>query len=538
MTSLLHTDFFRVAEQAADRCALVQEDGHTCTYGDLAFTARHIANFIQSVSQGIGSGYIGVAAPVGYTGIAAVLGILKSGNAYVPLDYYSPEERIEQVVRNAELEIVLVDAGLYEQFRHLAKLSQLKCLVVMGGRVVSDNPKVVSWERVLGCPKTSTPPRTPLYDDPAYVLHTSGSTGTPKGIILSHRNACTFVNWMAKAFHPEAQDRIISRAPLIFDLSVWDMFNTFKAGATLICFDWLRDRSLYQRHSDYVALMIREKVNYLYTTPSTFIALINHGGLLEKSYALSLKTIMYAGEPFPVSYLKRIRLALPQLRIANIYGPTETNIITCHWVRNGDLVRQVIPIGREVDDTEILVVNDQEDRVCDPGEKGEIWCRGGTVTSGYLHNPEKTAKSRIQSPFHSYPAMFWKTGDYGYRDQQGLLYYCGRKDHQIKIRGLRVELGEIESAVYSRPEVNQCAVAFLRGSEGYGTLICFFSARQNQDVSPEVLQTYLKQKLPSPMVPHKYVRQARLPETSTGKIDRVTLLRYFQAAVGGQAHGG
>lgn len=523
MNSLLHQDFFSKARQIPDHYAIIEESGQQWTYAELACCAMAVKHFILQQKTSPVCQYIGIAAPVNFYSVACILGILASGNAYVPLDFHSPEERIKKVIANANPELIFVDRGLMSRMPYLsANTCQLALLGAdTGSGSLPGN--LITWDRILTCKNAERSARRILPDDPAYVLHTSGSTGTPKGIVLSHRNATAFVCWMHKTFQPSLNDRIMSRAPLNFDLSVWDIFNSLKSGAALICFDWLKPCSREQRHQNYVQLMAQKKTNFLYTTPSTLIALINYGNLLKHSKQLALKTIMYAGEPFPLPYLHKLKEALPETDIANIYGPTETNIITCHWVTDRDLKNQHIPLGKEVDNTEILVVNPQDNRRCAAGEVGELWCRGDTVTLGYLNQPEKTAECRVPSPFHPHPAWFWKTGDLGYRDEQGILHYCGRRDNQIKIKGLRAELGEIESALYHHPAIKQCAVVLNENHGADKTLCCFFSSEE-PIVPFGALQAFLKQRLPSAFIPDQYIHCPELPETSTGKIDRVSLI--------------
>lgn len=227
-------------------------------------------------------------------------------------------------------------------------------------------------------------------------------------------------------------DVVISRAPLKFDLSVFDIFNTLSAGAALVCFDWQKQRSSIEKHRDYVSLLRRERVSILYTTPSTLITLAYRGGLGQNS--TSLRQIIYAGEPFPVAKLRHLMESLPDTRFSNIYGPTETNIITSFHIAPGDLDKHqnAIPLGAGADHSEILVVD--EARVCRAGEVGEIWCQGPTVCHGYLNMPDLTRKYLVTSPFAQYPGKFWRTGDYGFRDKQGVLHYRGRRDLMIKLQ--------------------------------------------------------------------------------------------------------
>jgi amino acid adenylation domain-containing protein len=368
---------------------------------------------------------------------------------------------------------------------------------------------------------TEPPILNQVCDDLAYILHSSGSTGVPKGIMLTHRNARTFVDWMQKEFKLESDDVIMSRAPFKFDLSVFDIFNTFAAGASLVCYDWDKEREGDAKHVDYVALMEQKKATILYTTPSTFITLMNRGGLREAH--LKLREIMYAGEPFPTPLLRRLQEALPHTRIANIYGPTETNIITYYWVDELPDDDSPVPLGYVVEDTEIIVVNDKADRICEAGEVGELWCRGGTVTLGYLGLDDKTKASLVRSPFHVYPAYFWRTGDYGLRDKQGLLHYRGRKDHMVKVKGFRIELGEIESRLAKLPDLDEFVVVAVPDEKYGNRLYCYYVPLAMQAIDDQTIIDFLRSSVPEYMIPYHFIKRTVLPKTSSGKIDRVLL---------------
>jgi acyl-coenzyme A synthetase/AMP-(fatty) acid ligase len=313
----------------------------------------------------------------------------------------------------------------------------------------------------------------------------------------------------------------MSRAPFKFDLSVFDIFNTFKAGATLVCFDWLRQRERSAKHLDYVSLMERTRATVLYTTPSTLVTLMNRGELTaERS---SLRLVMYAGEPFPTPLLRKFQERLPRVRIANIYGPTETNIITYFWIESIPAEDSPVPLGAEVEDTEILIVSEDRKRICMPDEVGEIWCRGGTVTLGYLNMPEKTADCLVESPFHHYPAKFWRTGDYGRRDAHGVLHYHGRRDHMVKVKGFRVELGEIETALSKHLALDEFVVVAVPDGEIGNRLVAYYSVLAGKNVSELELHDFIASLVPAPMVPFRFVCRSELPQTSSGKVDRVKL---------------
>lgn len=513
MALLLHEPV--LAAMAAHRRleAIVAEDGQTRTYGQFERDVRAWASVLAELKPSPRRNpFVGILAPVAAPSIAAILGTLCAGCAYVPLDELSPTERLRGIVDSTGLDVIVADPMYLSRHLELAQSASV-------GQVLLTN-------EIAECaPVGEVPSRPILADDLAYVLHSSGSTGVPKGIMLTHRNARTFTDWMHNQFQIARNDVVMSRAPFKFDLSVFDVFNTLSAGAKLVTFDWTKPRSTDERHHDYVNLMARERATVLYTTPSTFITLMNRGAL--GAAAPPLRQIMYAGEPFPTAQLRRLRAALGETtRIANIYGPTETNIITCQWVDELPEDDSPIPLGREVADTEIIVVADENPpRLCRPGELGELWCRGGTVTLGYLGMPEKTAEHLVRSPFHRAPAYFWRTGDFGFRDDTGILHYRGRRDHMVKVRGYRVELGEIEAALAGYADISESVIVAVqdkRNGTGH-TLACYFTPLDRRKVTSDDVRGHLARTVPSYMVPQLIERRRALPVTSSGKVDRVGL---------------
>lgn len=531
MRYLLHDVVRSSVDASPDAVALVQEDGVHVTYRELDALANRYANLIRGMKDDVRTKpFVGILGPVATSSIAAAIGILRAGCAYVPLDEQSPTERLVGIVERCDLDVVVAHPALLVRHEALVGAGPVDHVILseeaaVGTAVPSslDGCVVTTFADVQRAPAAAPPDLAQVSDDLAYVLHSSGSTGVPKGIMLTHRNARTFVDWMQREFQLTADDVIISRAPFKFDLSVFDIFNALGAGARLVLFDWMRGRDPAERHEAYTRLIEREGVTMLYTTPSTFLALMNRGDLAARSS--SLRTLMYAGEPFPTPQLRRLRAAVPTARIANIYGPTETNIITCHWVDELPSDDAPVPLGHEVDDTEILVVDPDEVRICEPGELGELWCRGGTVTVGYLGDEERTAQHLVRSPFHVAPVQFWRTGDYGFRDDDGALHYRGRRDHMVKVRGYRVELGEIESALAALDGVDEVvAVATDDRHNGTGKVLsCFFSPLSGATVTAEGARAHLAAQVPEYMVPRYVYAREVLPRTSSGKVDRMVL---------------
>jgi amino acid adenylation domain-containing protein len=523
MRYLLHDIFIDSVKKFPNNQAIYEECGKSITYEELNDLANRFAHFyMKNKESSKNHPFVGILSNVHAHSIAAVIGALKIGCAYVPLDEHSPVERLLHILKNTDLDILVVDPFWYEKHKELLSSYQLKKIIFLNSVNFVPPQNVVKFEQILECPSKEPPLLNQVSDDLAYILHSSGSTGIPKGIMLTHRNARTFVDWMQKEFQLTEKDVVISRAPFKFDLSIFDIFNTFKAGAKLVCYDWKLKREENEKHSSYVKLMENQKVTILYTTPSTFITLMNKGNLVANT--LCLREIMYAGEPFPVPQLRKLKELLPNVKIANIYGPTETNIITYYWIDQLPDDNEAIPLGHEVDDTEILVVCENKKTLCKPEEIGELWCRGGTVTLGYLGMEEATKSCLVQSPFHKYPAKFWRTGDYGYRDEKGVLHYKGRRDHMVKVKGYRIEIGEVESALSQISALEEFAVVAIPNEKYGNSLYCFFSVLPGNNITEEGIKGELSKRLPEYMIPFGFFKKESLAKTSSGKIDRVLLM--------------
>ncbi|MBF5058996.1 amino acid adenylation domain-containing protein [Candidatus Neptunochlamydia vexilliferae] len=511
MRYLLHDLFIETVMRTPEAIALVEESGKSYSYKALNLLSNQCGHLIEKEKKEMwNKPYVGILATPHPLSIAAILGALKVGCAYVPLDEKSPSSRLQMIIENTGLDLVFADSPFFEKHRKLFQDNpSLKVILLDGEEILNNSSKEVEGKNQVS-------------DDLAYILHSSGSTGVPKGIMLTHRNGRTFIDWMKKEFKLTKDDVMISRAPFKFDLSTFDLFDTFAAGAKLVLFDWHKKRNREEKHQDYVGLMEREKVSLLYTTPSTLITLMNHGGLNQRRSAL--RQIMYAGEPFPTPLLRRFQNLLPQVKISNIYGPTETNIITYYHIDQIPEDDTPIPLGHVVDDTEIIVVREDRSGICAPNELGELWCRGGTVTLGYLGLKDKTEENLITSPFHPYPSTFWRTGDFGFRDTEGLLHYRGRRDHMVKVKGYRIELGEIEAALAKIDELDLFCVVPIKDEKYGNKLYCLYSLAPSKTIGKKEIADFLGKHLPEYMIPWKFIEKKTLPKTSSEKVDRIRLM--------------
>lgn len=507
-------------EQHAGKIALSQ-GGRSWTYAELDATANRVANWLLEHADTRSERFIGISSAVTMTTVASVLGILRAGFAYVPLDVLSPPARLRQIVADAGLRTLLLDPWAYPECEGLCGIAERIACIAPEPEADRADLGLRPWASVLEA-GASRPARCrpALHDELAYVLYTSGSTGVPKGVMLTHRNAMTFVRWMAEEFEISPSDRVAARSPLNFDFSVFDIFDPLMCGATLVLEDMRRSHSAKkssdERHRGYVKMLREERATVLYATPSSLTVLLERGGL---DADVPLRLVMYAGEPFHPAMLRRFMTTMPRTRVANIYGPTETNIVTCYWVDAPP--EGPVPIGREVADTSITVVD--HGRECGVEEEGEIWVHGGTVCIGYLGKPELTEQRSVQSPFHSFPFRYWRTGDQGKRLRDGNIAYLGRRDDMVKTRGYRVEIGDVEAALSAIDGVQQ-GIVLHQPDERYGaTLHAFITAKDGAELESAALLEQLGALLPAYMVPRDLRILDSFPYTSTGKVDRQLL---------------
>lgn len=336
--------------------------------------------------------------------------------------------------------------------------------------------------------------------------------------MISHRTSLTFVDWAEATFDVQASDRLSNHAPLHFDLSILDIFVAIKAGATVVLVPAML--SVFPRNlADFIA---RERITIWYSVPSALTRLVLYGQLERHDFP-DLRTILFAGEVFPIKYLRQLIELLPNPRYFNLYGPTETNVCTYYEVDELDPERTApVSIGRSCENYETFVL-DENDQVAPPSIEGELCARGPGVMSGYWGLPERTAQSRILYTLHPTigPEVVYRTGDIVREEADGNYTYLGRRDGMIKSRGYRIEIGEIEAALYNHPDVLEAAVVPISDDE-IGNRIHAFVTVQN-GITDGKLTAFCAKQIPKYMVPHAIELRETLPKTSTGKLDKTQL---------------
>lgn len=525
MPFLLHHLLERSAAERPDALAIVDRD-RVLSYGDLKRGANSFATALAA--RGVRPGdRVGLHLAKSLESVVAMFGILEAGGVYVPIDPHLPPRRVEFLVRNCEMRAVVVDMTTLANVQALLQSrSGLEWAVVSGLHAGAAGlpANAVCWADIAATsPMLPLPGESRIDRDLAYILYTSGSTGTPKGVMISHQNALTFVRWCEGEFGLRPGDRVSSHAPLHFDLSIFDIFVTIAAGATVYLVP--EEYSVFPRQ---LSRFIRDSgLTVWYSVPSALIQILLHGDLMLEP-ARNLRLVLFAGEAFPAKYLRSLARAAPGAVLYNLYGPTETNVCTYYRLNDQDLLgERPLPIGKACGNTEVFILDSSGGRVTTSGLAGELWVRGSAVAQGYWGDPARTQSAFVVRPTASgLPDVVYRTGDIVVLGQDGELYLKGRADHMVKSRGYRIELGEIESALYSHPAVKEAAVVAIPDELITNRLRAAVVLMDGHNATERDLKRYLAERLPAYMVPDDIRLSPCLPKTSTGKIDRTSIARW------------
>ncbi|HEX6716237.1 MAG TPA: amino acid adenylation domain-containing protein, partial [Pyrinomonadaceae bacterium] len=427
--------------------------------------------------------------------VVALLGILKAGACYLPLDPDHPSDRLSFMLADAGVEVLISEQHLVER---LPEVSASLILIDVECEAIEQESRANPLSGVNA-------------DNLAYVLYTSGSTGKPKGAMLAHREVVNCVLWMQQVYQLNECDRMLCKTTLNFDPSVWEIFWPLMVGSRIVM-------ATPEAQLDSAALLrtiVNEKVTIAYFVPSMLALFLSEPEVAEAS---SLRQVICGGESLGIELMRRFYELLPQATLHHSYGPTETAIAAAEIICDRNSARSVMPIGRPPANVKLYVLNEQRQPV-PIGVLGELFVGGTGLGRGYLNRPDVTAARFIPDPFSETPgARLYRTGDLVRYLTDGNLQFHGRTDTQVKVRGIRIELGEIEAALMSHEKVHSAVVVARAES-----LVGYVVTTEGVNLTAAELRQALSQKLPTYMVPANFVFLSELPLMPNGKIDRGAL---------------
>lgn len=487
--------FEETAYRFPEKTALVDERG-TYSFFELKTKAIQIGTYLTSKYGSINRP-VAIYLPKSKESIAVFLGTMYSGNCYAPLDPKAPISKIQTILDNLDPLCIITDNRMEAGIRACDLNAEVINLDEFSFEVSKPH---------LGFNKC-------IDTDPAYILHTSGSTGVPKGVVISHLSIIDYINWAVDTFEISEKEIIGNQTPFIFDMSTLDIYLMLFAGATL--------HLIPEQHFAFPAKLLEyineHQINLIFWVPSVFVNIANLK-LLDSIKVPTVRKVLFGGEVMPPKHLQYWIESIDRKDAiyGNLYGPTEiTGTCSCYIVDESFDPEESVPIGIPCRNTDIILLNDEDQR-CKPGEKGELCVRGSSLALGYWKDFAKTEKVFVQNPLNNgYPERIYRTGDIVYEREDGQLMYIGRKDFQIKLYGYRIDLGEIEHNVLSVFDTINAGVFFDQNKR---EIVLYYESEA--EIPVKDFRIKLSQVLSKHMIPTRYVRMETLPKSPSGKIDR------------------
>ncbi|MBQ0933566.1 amino acid adenylation domain-containing protein [Ideonella sp. 4Y16] len=483
------------ARTSPDAVALVCGAAHT-TYGQLNRKANQLAHYLRGLGMTRGS-LVGVWLPRSSAAIEALLGILKAGCGYVPIEADCPSERLAHQLRETEARVLVTDGHRIARLPHGIQARSV-CLDDIVPDLATQSPRDPVGQSAPG--------------DVAYCMFSSGSTGAPKGILTPHAGVLRLV-CEPDYVHLDAKEVLLHAAPLAFDASTFELWGALLNGGTVA----ILEPGPVNPETIAAAIELHRVTTAWLTAP-----LFHRIGAGHFEGMSSLRQLLAGGDVLMPSAVARALKALPGCRLVNGYGPTETTTFAICGTVSSQEAASAVPLGNPINETWIHILDEQLEPV-QPGEVGEIHIAGSGLARGYLNCPDLTAEKFIPNPYGPPGSRMYRSGDLGARLADGRITFAGRIDHQVKINGHRVELGEIEAVVAREPGVHEAVVVAWERVPGERRLVCYLTAAPGRRLTVEGLRDGLAHKLPHYMIPSAWTVLDAMPHGPSGKIDRRSL---------------
>jgi amino acid adenylation domain-containing protein len=518
---LLHHFLIDTALRSGNSPAIIDGE-RSIAFSDLLRQSRKLAAALQE--RGLEKGdRVALLMPKSLDAIVSIFAALLNGSIYVPLDPHWPADRIQTTLTDCSARFAILNcsealaASIPSLGCRAADIRSTPAIVETGGKVLQWHEAMESNENGFSEPDIDA-------NDPALILFTSGSTGRPKGVTISHNAVAAFVRWVADEFRIGGTDRLACPSPLSFDLSTLDIYAMALRGASCV----IASEQIAWMPRFLMQFVDSQKISIWYSVPSILSAMLFDGGLQQHQLP-ELRVVAFAGEVIQGPVLQKWQAIVPGARFYNLYGPTETNVVTWYQVPDHFDGRSPIPIGKACPYAELLFDPEERDE-SEAGISGNLLVSGQSVMLGYWNRPEETARAFVEmSDAQGNHKRFYRTGDRVITDAvSGEYIFGGRKDRQVKRRGFRIELDEIERALSRHPRILEVAAVASQNEMQQTSIAAFIRLNSGEFVSQIELKTHCARYLPSYMMPDRIMPVQAIPKGNRGKTDYQALIHMLR----------
>lgn len=489
---MLEASAYRFAESI-----VVVDEKKKITYSQLLQYSKQIGSCIAK--EEYRNKAIAVLLPKSADMLCCFMGIIYSGNFYVPIDSEMPIDRMNKIFQTILPQKIIVS----EETALLDLQEYNKCKILFEDLIKAE----VDYK------KLQEVRRTAIDTDPVYALFTSGSTGVPKGVVVCHRSVIDYAKWCRDTFEFDNETIFGNQTPFYFSMSVLDIYSTLISGGSLV----IIPKIFFSFPADLVEYLNKHKVNTIYWVPSA-LCIVANSNILSVLHVKYINKVLFAGEVMPTKQLNIWKKYVPSALYANLFGPTEITDIGIYYILDREFEdHEPIPIGNTCVNVDAFILDEDNKLVTSENQIGELYFRGSYLAHGYYRNWDKTKEVFVQNPLNQdYPEIVYKTGDLVRLNEYGEMVYVSRKDFQIKHMGYRIELGEIENCANAVPMVDRTAIIFDKEKDD---IVMFYEGKNTEDGILE----FMGNKLPRYMIPNKVFKMKRLPLNENGKIDKKKL---------------